>query len=84
MHGIAAITSPGGGSAASLRTDQMAYKIDGAARVLDLSERTVWTLVKTGEIESFTVGRSRLITRQALEDFLRRKIAEANGDQSAA
>lgn len=82
MHGIAAVTSPERGSAASLRADQMAYKVDSAARILDLSERLVWTLVKSGEIDSFTVGRSRLITREALQTFIARKQAECRGGEA--
>lgn len=54
------------------RPDQMAYKVPHAAKVLDLGVRTVWQLVKDGEIESIKIGTSRRIPRAALEAFVER------------
>lgn len=39
---------------------------------LRLSERSVYNLLKAGEIESFKIGRSRRITRQALDAYIGR------------
>jgi excisionase family DNA binding protein len=55
--------------------DQLAYKIRNAARALDMSERAVATLVATGELESFRIGRSRRIPRDALVAFIERQRA---------
>jgi excisionase family DNA binding protein len=48
----------------------MAYRVQTAARVLDLSERVVWELVRRGDIQSFKVGTARLISRAALQKFI--------------
>lgn len=52
---------------------QIAYKIPNAARVLDMGVRKVWALVHSGEIESFKIGSSRRVTRQALLDYIERQ-----------
>lgn len=57
--------------------DQMAYSVRSAAKVLDLSVRTVWDLVSKGDIPSFKIGASRRITRTALAEYVERQIADA-------
>lgn len=69
MHADNTGFGPIGGTAAmaSITADeQLAYNVPHAAEVLDLSERQMWTLVRTGAIESFKMGASRRITRAAL------------------
>ncbi len=41
-----------------------------AAELLNVSERTVWALLATGELVSIRVGRWRLVPRKALERFV--------------
>ncbi len=53
--------------------EQIAYKVPSAARILDMSERKVWDLVHTGEIDSFKIGSSRRVTRQALLEYIQRR-----------
>jgi excisionase family DNA binding protein len=67
MHGTARQASPGHG----IEGERLAYKVHNAARLLDLSERKVWELVKSGDLESVKVGGSRLITRDALIAYLK-------------
>jgi excisionase family DNA binding protein len=55
------------------RDEQIAYSARSAARVLDISERQVVSLITTGKIESFKIGKSRRITRTALLDFVQRQ-----------
>jgi len=50
----------------------MAFKVPNAARLMDLSERFVWALVKSGELESVKIGRARLVTRTAIQQYLER------------
>src|ERR1044071_896459 len=52
--------------------DQIAYNVPHAAQVIDLSERQVWELVRSGEIESFKIGASRRISRAALVAYVKR------------
>jgi excisionase family DNA binding protein len=50
--------------------DKMAYGVREAAATLNLSERTVWSLVKSGELRSVVRAGRRLITKQNIEAFL--------------
>lgn len=54
----------------------MAYSVRTAAKVLDLSVRTVWDLVAKGEIDSFKIGASRRISRAALVAYIERAQAD--------
>ena len=46
-------------------------KVPQVAKMLDVSEVTVWRLVGRGELESIKVGRSRRIAPEAVEDYKR-------------
>jgi excisionase family DNA binding protein len=49
---------------------QLAYTVPRAARALDISDRKAWELVHSGVIKSIKIGRSRRVTRQALEEYI--------------
>jgi excisionase family DNA binding protein len=66
MH---ADTTPADGTTALADDHQIAYKVPHAAQVLDLSERQVWELVRTGDIPSFKIGASRRILRSDLTAY---------------
>jgi excisionase family DNA binding protein len=57
-------------------SEQIAYRVPHAAKVLDIGLRTLWELIKTGEIESFKIGRSRRIRRSALIAYVERQQQE--------
>lgn len=76
MHADATPRNPIDGNAPS-RAEQLAYSVASAAKVLELGERTVWDLVKRGDIESFKIGASRRIRRAALDAFIERAQADA-------
>jgi excisionase family DNA binding protein len=65
MHADATPSNSTGGNVLPA-DDQIAYTVPHAAQVLDIGVRTAWQLVHTGAIPSFTVGRSRRVTRAAL------------------
>lgn len=50
----------------------LAYSVKNAAKNLDISERQMWELVRTEQIESIKIGRSRRISRSALLAFIDR------------
>jgi excisionase family DNA binding protein len=56
------------------------YNIEESAAALNLSPRTVAALLARGELRSITVGRRRLIPREALNAFVAERIA---GDPQA-
>lgn len=51
--------------------DQLLFKIEEAAKVLGTSRSTVYRLMTSGQLVSIKVGRSRRVTRQALERFVK-------------
>ncbi|MFD8531513.1 helix-turn-helix domain-containing protein [Streptosporangium canum] len=59
-------------------SDQLAYRPEQALRVFPIGRTTMFAKIKSGEIESFTVGRARFIPRKALVDFMQRQIADQN------
>ena len=67
-------------SAHSRRTQarsQIAYSVEEGGRVLGLGRSKTYELVLAGEIKSFLVGRRRLVSREALLDWVRRQESTA-------
>jgi excisionase family DNA binding protein len=62
-------------------SDRLLLTIVEAANQLSMGRTSLYTLVMRGDIESVTIGRSRRITRQALDAYVARLVAEqvANG-----
>jgi hypothetical protein len=47
----------------------------GAAELLDLSEWSIFKLIREGELETFELGGSRKITIASVEALIRRRLA---------
>ncbi|MEU8821832.1 helix-turn-helix domain-containing protein [Actinoplanes sp. NPDC048796] len=69
MHANAQQGSPMHGTVKTIT--RLAYTVNDAAEQLSVSRRKMYDLMEKGEIASITVGRSRRITHEALEDYLR-------------
>lgn len=54
-------------------------RVPQVARMLGVSEVTVWRLVGSGELESIKVGRSRKIDPAAVEDYKKRRTGIIRG-----
>jgi excisionase family DNA binding protein len=50
--------------------EPLAYTVPQAARKLAIGERSMWHLVHTEQVESFKIGASRRIPREALLAYL--------------
>lgn len=50
------------------------YKVPEAVQSTGIGRSRLYEYMRTGELESVTVGRSRLIPAEALEDFARRLV----------
>lgn len=57
---------------------QLAYRINSAARVLDLSRDTVERLIGRGLIKSYKVGAARFIEAEELQRFIEARKSESN------
>ena len=51
----------------------LAYNPEDAARLLGFSRALVYELFATGELRSFKVGRRRLVSAEALVEFIRER-----------
>ena len=49
---------------------RMTLSVEEAAQAVGLSERYVWDLVKSGKLRTKRVGRRRIVTVDALQEFL--------------
>lgn len=53
----------------------IAYRPAEALQVFPIGRSALYELLRTGEVESFRVGRARFIPRQSLLDFMERQLA---------
>ena len=50
--------------------ERMAFSVEEAAQAASLSKRFMWNLVKSGQLRTKRLGRRRIVTRAALDEFL--------------
>ena len=55
--------------------EKLAYTVEEAAFALGLSERTVWTMIKEGDLKSFPMRGRTLIRREELLGAINRAMA---------
>lgn len=58
--------------------DRLAYSVPDAARMLGISPRAIYNRLANGELRSFRVGPRRLISLDALKDYIRTRESEAS------
>ena len=54
----------------TLSTNESLVTIPQAAQLLAVSDKTVWRLVRAGQIDSITIGTSRRIRRSAIDRYI--------------
>jgi excisionase family DNA binding protein len=54
---------------------RLLYDLDTTAEQLSISRRVVDRLIRDGEIDSVLLGRRRLVSHEALEDYVARLVA---------
>lgn len=73
----------------TVHTDRVVLTVEEAAERLGVGRTLVYALVKSGEIESISIGRLRRIPCDALDDFVTRlrqlapQIEAGDGSRSA-
>jgi excisionase family DNA binding protein len=81
MHGSTREITPSGGSV----PERIAHGVPEIAQLLGgVSERYVWTLIEAGDLESFTVGRRRMVRRTAIDEFIDRLTEDERKVRAAA
>jgi len=56
---------------------QVAMSVENAALSTGVSPRKIWSLVKSGELDSRRIGRRVVVTAEALRDYLDRQPSAA-------
>ena len=49
----------------------LTMSITDAAKALSVSRPTIYKLIQTGKLNTFTIGRRRLVTPEALNKFIK-------------
>ena len=57
--------------------ERFAVSVDEAAQLLGVGRSTLWQLVTSGEIPSFTIGKRRLIPLDALRRWIAERTEQA-------
>ena len=60
------------------------YSVPDLMLVLSVSRQTAYNLIQSGKLRSFTIGRRRMVSRDALLSFIREREAAAAESQGAA
>ncbi|MEU4235109.1 helix-turn-helix domain-containing protein [Nonomuraea sp. NPDC026600] len=63
--------------------EAIAYRPAQALTVFPIGRTLLFEMIKSGEIESFTVGRARFIPRASLVAFVERQLASQHGGGGA-
>ena len=59
-------------------SERLAHSVPDAARMLGISPRAVYNRIATGEIRTFRVGPRRLISTDALREYIRNRETAAS------
>jgi excisionase family DNA binding protein len=51
--------------------------VEEAAAMLGIGRSTAFDLVTSGQLQSFTIGRRRLVVVSGIDEFVRRRLAES-------
>lgn len=60
------------------KAEPIAVTPEEAARLLSISKRKLGSLVSSGEIESFKVGRARRVVVRSIREYIERQMAAAS------
>lgn len=64
-------------------TEALLLKPPDAAKLLGLSRTTVYRLIESRELQSIKVGRCLRVPREAIPEFIERKLAERREEGAA-
>jgi len=53
-------------------TNHLMHRVPEAAELLRISRSALYELIRSGQVRSVTVGRTRLITHHALTEYVQR------------
>jgi excisionase family DNA binding protein len=59
--------------------EKAALSVDEFCEVLGIKRTTAFKLIRSGAVQSFSLGSRRLIPRGAVDDLITQRVAEATG-----
>ena len=62
--------------------NRLSYTVDGACEVTGLNRNQFYKAITAGDLKTFKVGRRRMVSAQALQDFISK--LEQEGARKAA
>jgi hypothetical protein len=62
---------------------KLSYTVDDALAVTGLNRNAFYRAISTNQIATFKVGKRRMVSARALQDFIERKESEASGRRVA-
>lgn len=63
---------------------KLSYTIEDAILTLNLSRATLYREISQGRLRTFSVGRRRFVSLQAIEDYIAEREKESNPSPEAA
>ena len=60
-----------------MQTERLVYSIPEVEEALHLSHQSIYNLLNSGQLRSFTVGKRRFVSRNALKEFVEDREAES-------
>ncbi len=57
----------------TINIQKATYSIPEAMELLGLSRQTIYNIINSGELTTYTVGRRRFVSSRAISDFIRRR-----------
>ena len=64
--------------------ERLSYGVDDALAVTGLNRNAFYRAISTNQIATFKVGKRRMVSARALQDFIDRKEREAQQGRAAA
>jgi len=64
--------------------ERLSYSVDDALAVTGLNRNAFYRAISTNQIATFKVGKRRMVSARALQDFIDRKEREAQQGRAAA
>jgi len=83
VQGITGKVSSSAGTPEAPENGALAVSVKKATQLLDLSERAIYRLIETGELQSYHSGRSRKVTFQSIRDYIERQLKAEQAQPSA-
>lgn len=63
---------------------RLLYRVEEAAELLSVSRSRVYELIRSGQLRTVQVGKSRRVARRSLDEYVARLLRGSAGNGSAA